>query len=77
MESKLGLEFLVRFVISPDDSQTNADTLHVCADWVLRDLRRACVRLLYLIAVERLARIVESLKRAGERVIEEWPFANE
>ena len=34
----------------------------------LRDVELACLRMLYLIALERLARVVESLKRAGERV---------
>ena len=57
-----------RQVLAGDSLQNVRQSLHVRADWALRDLARACVRTLYLIALERLARIVESLKRASRRV---------
>ena len=68
--------FPVRLAVTGSHKKHVAHALHVRADWALGELAHACVLVLYLIAVERLARIVESLKRAGERVIEEWPLAN-
>lgn len=53
-----------------------ASSIHILADWARRDLARACVRVLYLLALEQIARVVDSLKDAGYRVIEEWPLAN-
>lgn len=57
----------IGLVLDGDSKKEIAYSIHILADWARRDLARACVRVLCLLALEQVKRVVESLKRARAR----------